>query len=414
MAISGSGVTFFGTRATLIPIVKRSAKNRMPQVAVLLESSRGISRAMFQGILHYVRVYGPWSLNIVTGGANDQEVPDSRIWRGNGIIARLPNDGAAQAVVAARLPTVLINPAAPYLVPSHPLSSFSRIQSDSHAIGTLAAEHYLGLGFSVFAFIGAAEQTNWSRWRQNAFQDRLFTAGQSCHVYPVPIPKKGGWPAERPRLCAWLRKLPKPVAIFTPNDNRAREVLDACLIADISVPYEAAVLGVDNDIFICETCIPPLSSIAIDDEKAGYEAAQLLHRLMLKTVHSQQIVRYAPKGVVSRASTELLHVTDKRVIRALEFIRINSGLNIRVSDVAEHLGVTPRWAEKSFKQAVGRSLHQEIHATRLATVRTMVSDTDRPFAEIAARCGFRSVNHLCKLFKEAFGQTMSDARKGGS
>jgi len=172
--------------------MKRTTKTRMPQVAVLLESSRGISRAMFQGILNYVRVYGPWSLNIVAGGANDQKVPDTRIWRGNGIIARVPNDEAAQAVVAAKLPAVLINPAAPYLASSHPLSSFSRIQSDSHAIGTLAAEHYLGLGFSVFAFIGSAEQTNWSRWRQDAFRDRLAAADGGLGPQALHLELEGG------------------------------------------------------------------------------------------------------------------------------------------------------------------------------------------------------------------------------
>lgn len=385
----------------------------MPHVAVLLESSRGISRAMFQGILNYVRVYGPWSLNMVAGGAGDQKVPDTRIWRGNGIIARIPNDEAAAAVVAARLPTVLINPTEAYLDPAHPLSSFSRIQSDSHAIGTLAAEHYLGLDFSHFAFIGTAEQTNWSRWRQEAFQQRLSEAGKPCHICPATILGNVEWLAERPRLCTWLRNLPKPLAIFTPNDIRAREVLDACLIADIPVPYKAAVLGVDNDIFICETGIPPLSSIAIDDEKAGYEAARLLDQIMRKAVGGQQIFRYSPKGVVSRASTESLHIADRLVIRALEYIRINAGLNIRVSDVAGHLGISPRWAETRFKTAMGKSLHDEIHRTRMKAIRNMVTDTDRPFTEIAARCGFRSANHLCKLFKVEFGRTMSDMRKAG-
>lgn len=413
MAISGSGVTFFGTRATLIPIVKRSAKNRMPQVAILLESSHGVSRAMLQGIFNYVRVYGPWSLNIVEGGASDQRMPDTRVWKGDGIIARVPNSQAAKAIVDSRLPAVLFNPSDAYLDPKHPLSKFSRIQFDSQAIGALAAEFFLGRTPRHFAFVGHPSDPNWSRWRRDAFLARLGQSGCASSVYPLPPEGAREWSAERPRLCAWLRKLSKPASIFAANDGRARQVLDACLVADIAVPYEATVLGVNNDTLICETCIPPLSSIAVNDEQAGYEAAQLLDRLMQGKEKPGRVVRYGPQKIVARASTADLLISDKRVIRALEFIRINSGLNIRVSDVAEHLGVTPRWAEKSFKQAVGRSLHQEIHATRLATVRTMVRDTDRPFAEIAARCGFRSVNHLCKLFKEAFGQTMSGARRAG-
>ena len=177
------------------------------------------------------------------------------------------------------------------------------------------------------------------------------------------------------------------------------------------MPYEATVLGVNNDPLICETCLPLLSSIAVDDKKAGYEAAQLLDRLMHGKEKPGRIVRYGPQEIVERASTTDLHVADKLVIHALEFIRINAGLNIRVSDVAGHIGVTPRWAESRFKKVLGHSLHQEIHSVRMATVRTMVTSTDRPFFEIAGQCGFQNVNHLCKLFKITYGQTMSELRQ---
>jgi LacI family transcriptional regulator len=391
--------------------MKRPAKKRMPQVAVLLESSHGVSRAMLQGVFNYVRVCGPWSLNVIEGGANDQRLPDTRRWKGDGIIARVPNDEAARAILASRLPAVLFNPVDAYLHPAHPLSRYSRIQFDSEAIGTLAAEFFMGRTPRHIAFVGAASDSNWSRWRRDAFTRRLEAAGVPCSVYPPPQPGMREWVAERPRLCRWLRKLPKPAALFAANDSRARQVLDACLVSDIAVPYELTVLGVNNDPLICETCLPPLSSIAVDDERAGYEAAHLLDRLMQGQEQPGRVIRHSPLGIVERASTADLQLSDKLVIRALEHIRINAGLNLRVSDVAEHLGVTPRWAEERFRQALGRSLHEEIHRTRMATIREMVTATDRPFTEIAARCGFRSVNHLCKLFKETFGRTMGDLRR---
>lgn len=385
----------------------------MPQIAVLLESSHGVSRAMLQGLFNYVRVYGPWSLNVVEGGASDQRLPDTRVWKGDGIIARVPNNEAARDILRSRLPAVLINPSDAYLDPAHPLSACSRIQFDSRAIGALAAEHLLGRTPRQFAFVGHPDDPNWSRWRREAFVARLAQAGAACEVYPLPPAAKRDWSAERPRLCAWLKRLRKPAAVFAANDSRGRHVLDACLVADLAVPYEVTVLGVNNDPLICETCIPPLSSIAVDDEMAGYEAAQLLDRLMQGLEPPGRVVRYGPKEVVSRASTADLQLSDKLVIQALEFIRINSGLNIRVSDVAEHLGVTPRWAENRFKHALGRSLHQEIHQVRMATAQKMVSSTRQPFTEIATRCGFRSVNHLCKLFRETYGVTMGQLRSSG-
>jgi len=391
--------------------MKRNPQKKMPQVAVVVESAYGVSRAMLQGVFDYVRVYGPWSLNVVEGGLGGQQVPDPRQWKGDGIIARVPDEATAQALRAARVPVVLFNPPGPYLHPEEPLSRFSRTQLDSEAIGRLAAEYFLGRSPRCFVYVDHPAEHPWSQWRREAFRMQLRQAGKECRIYPLPPKDRRTWVVERPYLCAWLKKLPRPFAVFTPNDIRGREVLDACLMANIAVPYEATVLGVDNDTLVCETSIPPLSSIAADTEKAGYEAAGMLDRLMHKMERPGRVVRFGPKELVVRASTADQPVADKRVIRALEFVRINAGLNIRVSDVAAHLGVSPRWAENLFKQTVGRSLHQWIHEVRMASVRNMVTATDSPFSEIAKRCGFRNVNYLCRIFKRTFGDTMTSLRQ---
>lgn len=382
----------------------------MPQVAVLLETSHGISRMMLQGILKYVRVYGPWSLHTAVGGTSDLKVPDLRRWKGTGIIGRVTTDAIARDIIASRLPAVLFNPGDTYLAPSHPLSKCSRTESDSTAIGRLAAEYYLGKDFAHFAFVGEPAGINWSLTRQDAFAARLAKAGKSCNLYPLPPKRLTAWDAERPRLCDWLKSLPKPVALFAANDARARQVLDACLVADIAVPYEAAVLGANNDLLICETCIPPLSSIALDAEKAGYEAARILDELMRRPATPRQVFAYGPTGVVSRASTETIQVADRLVIRALDFIRINGGLTIRVSDVAAHLDRSSRWLELRFRETLGHSVHDAIQRARMATVCAMLKETDLPLNAISKRCGFAHPNHLCTLFRNEFGTTMTDYR----
>ena len=395
----------------LKPQPKKKNRQKIPQVAILLESSHEISRGMLRGILDYVRLYGPWALHLVAGGANDQKMPDLKAWRGSGIIARIPNAQAAADVVAAHLPTVVIDPVDAYLAPSHPLSRCCRVQCNSAAVADLAADYYVGNGFTNFAFVGEPAGTNWSRWRQESFVRRLAEAGFSCSVYPPPSPEeKHEWEVERKRMSRWLSKLPKPLAVFAANDARGRQVLNACLAAGLPVPYEVAVLAVNNDVLICETSVPPLSSVAVNMERAGYAAAEILDHLMRKALKKQQCVTYDPYEVVARASTQRLQVTDRLVIKALEFIRINSGLNIRVSDVANHLGVTQRWMEKRFSQALGRAVMDEIQRVRMETIRALVSQTSQPFTQIASRCGFANSNHLGSIFKERFGLTMGDFR----
>ncbi len=390
--------------------VIRSTRKKMPQVAVLLETSHGISRMELRGIIRYVRVYGPWSIHNLVGGTSDLKMPDKRHWRGNGIIGRVPNDHVARQIVDARLPTVLFNPGDKYLSPTHPLCKCCRTESDSGAIGRLAAEYYLTKAFPNFAFVGDVNDINWSVWRQQAFADTLADSGKPCHQYTVPIRQMRDWDTERPLLCRWLKRLPKPVSIFASNDYRARQVLDACLVAGISVPYEAAVLGVNDDVLICETSIPQLSSIALDAEKAGYEAARMLDALMQRSLKGAHVIKYGPVGVIERASTDMLHVEDRLVVRALEFIRVNNGLTIRVSDVAQHLGVSNRWLEMRFSQNIGRTINIEIQRVRMATVCAMLKETALPLSTISKRCGFSHPNHLCTLFKRTQGMTMGEYR----
>jgi LacI family transcriptional regulator len=390
---------------------KKSTRQKIPQVAILLESSHEISRGMLRGILDYVQLYGPWALHLDSGGASDQKLPDLRAWRGSGIIARIPNAQAATDIVAARLPTVVVDPLDAYLAPSHPLSRCCRVQCNSAAVADRAADYYLANGFTNFAFVGEPSGMNWSRWRQEAFVRRLGEAGFACAVYPQPSPEEAGeWEVERKRMCRWLKQQPKPLAVFAANDARGRQVLNACLAADFPVPYEVAVLAVNNDVLICETSLPPLSSVAVNMERAGYAAAEILDQLMRKSLPKPPCVSYEPYGVVARASTQRLQVTDRLVIKALEFVRINAGLNIRVSDVATHCGVTQRWVEKRFAQSLGRSVMDEIHRVRMDTVSSLVAKTELPFAEIARRCGFTSANHLGVLFRQTYGSAMGEYR----
>lgn len=389
---------------------KHRGRRTLPQVALLLESSVEISRAMLRGIVQYVHQYGAWALQLNAGGAGDLRVPDLRVWHGNGIIARAPSESVAAAIAASRLPTVMINPLEAFLVPSHPLSKCCRIQCDSEDVGVMAANYYLENGFDHFAYVCMPQPFNWSDWRRDAFCAKIAEAGRTCAIYPTPSAAEPE--EELKRLGRWLRRLPKPVAVFAANDVRGRQVLKACLDEGIAVPYELAVLGVDDDPFICETSLPPLSSVAVDAEGAGYRAAELLDRLMSGKLRHQEIVRFSPTGVVARASSLHLPVHDRLVIRALEFVRINAGLNIRASDVADNLGVSTRWMERRFSEALGHSVIDEIADARRKTVRRLVTETNLPFSVIARRCGFTSANHLGVIFREAFHQTMSEMRNG--
>ena len=77
-------------------------------------------------------------------------------------------------------------------------------------------------------------------------------------------------------------------------------VLDACLHLGLRVPQDVALIGVDNSAVACEFSQVPLSSIARNDWREGYEAAALLDRLMAGKRPPKHDLLIPPEGVVTR------------------------------------------------------------------------------------------------------------------
>jgi len=110
------------------------------------------------------------------------------------------------------------------------------------------------------------------------------------------------------------------------NDDRSQDVLAACKITDIEVPREVAILGVNNDELVCGLSYPQISSIATSTERAGYETARVLDKLMKgqKIAKAEKQVTISPLHVVTRQSTDVMAIENRQVAEAVQFIRKHS------------------------------------------------------------------------------------------
>ncbi len=384
---------------------------KIPQVAVILYSSFKVVRDLRRGILKYARQHGPWCLHIIEGRPDEQKLLRMKEWGCTGIIGRLYTPELTEAVIAANLPTVIFEPPIELCEQNSPLAKQGLIRSDSPAIGRMAAEHFLELRFTHFAYVGEIHGLDWSISRGQAFADALRRAGFDCLIYPTARSEKElDASSDRQRLCDWLLKLPKPVAVLAAMDNRGRQVIDACTLAGINVPHETAVLGVDNDEDICEACIPALSSIAFEAERVGYEGMMLLDQLMRGREKKTRTISYGPGAIIQRPSTDTSQVRDIVITRAREFIALNACEGINVNDVAKRVRGSRRLVELKFRQFLGHTVLEEIQLKKLEHARMMLTETIRPISEIAVSCGFETATHLGVLFRRNYGCTMSEYR----
>jgi LacI family transcriptional regulator len=381
-----------------------------PRVALLIETARGYGRQMLLGIVRYARLHGPWSF-YVTPGDFEQALPKMRQWRGTGIIARIETPRIAEAVLDSGLPTIALDLSGRELEPGHPLSRLSEVASDSAGAARMAAEHLLERGFRHFAFVGVAGRV-WSQRRETSFRRSITDAGFPVETYEPPCARRDRvWEREQPVLADWLRRLPKPVGLMACNDDRGREVLEACRAAELHVPEELAVVGVDNDELLCELADPPLSSVALNAEGVGYRAAALLDRMMRRRLRKPQRLVAEALRVVTRRSTDIIAIDDTDIAEAIGFIRGHATELIRVEDVVQHVAISRRNLETRFRKLLGRTPHAELQRVRLQRAIRFLVETDLPIPKIAEAVGYTTPSYFIQVFRKEHGTTPARYRR---
>jgi LacI family transcriptional regulator len=276
----------------------------------------------------------------------------------------------------------------------------------------MGAEYLLERKFPHYAFVRDIPNMPWSRERRLTFVRTVQAAGFKCHVYPLPTSDEAREASvEQRRLAAWLKSLPKPVAVMAATDPRGRQVLEACAQARLAVPREVAVLSVDNDEELCETTYPSMSSIMLTAEDAGYKGAETLDQYMRGTLRRHTVITFGPSHVVPRKSTEIVRDTDPLIGKALEFISLNVSVPFGVPDVVSHLKVSRRLLEMRFRELLGRTVLDEIRRVRLERVCRLLKETDLPIGEITRACGFGNQSCLGRLFRERHDCAMQEYRQ---
>jgi LacI family transcriptional regulator len=279
----------------------------------------------------------------------------------------------------------------------------SRIHTDNAAIGKMAAEYYLDRGFKYFAFIGY-DRFFWSQSRLESFRERLKESDLEVQVFKQPeIESSGKNDKEQKLLVEWLKTIKKPAGLFACNDDRAQQVISTCNLEGLHVPDEIAVLGVDDDEFSCNLSNPPISSIALNVEQAGYKAAELLENLMSGKVSKPQELIVDPVRVVTRQSTDIFSIKDPIVLAAVKFIKNNSYRLIQVNDVLDEVAVSRRCLYDKFNKFLGTSIYSYIKRCRVVEIERMLIDTDMSINDIALKLGFSTADHIAEYFRSETG-----------
>ncbi len=323
-------------------------------------------------------------------------------WNGDGILTVLGVDPEVDAFAArARVPVVNIGYSLPEAVP--------RVAADQAAIAKLAVDHFSVRGFRHFAYyLRSGNPGDQGRWQ--AFRAALAPR----KIEPILIDHTARDPGDRLGTRRWLqqqlRRLPKPVAVFSEFDDYAIEVVDAAEDAGLSVPGEVAVLGVGNDELRCPFAPVPLSSIDDNPLGIGEAAANLLEGLMRGERPPHEPLIIAPTGVVTRRSTDILAVEHPLVALALQEIRKHYREPITAEGIVAPIPMSRRRLHDAFMQFIGHSVADEVARLRINHAKRLLAESDAKHHQIAIQCGFSSEARMAVVFRREIGMTPGEFR----
>lgn len=393
-------------------IVKASRNHRVrsiPNVLLLLPLETAYGRGLFRGISQYVQLHGPWSI--------DSSMPASG--RRKSFLASYKKETDFDGIITSETHPVLkktietykIPAAAPLTVINSNVNNTATITSDHRAVGRSAAEHLLGLNLKHFAYAGMFG-TPWNIVRAENFEQKIVEAGFTVHNYPIPPSNiRQYWEKEKPYLVEWLKSLPKPLGIMCANDVRAKDISEACKLAKMRVPDEVALIGVDNDEFICDLAEPPISSIPLNFERAGYEVAEWLDSVMAGKKIAHRTIVIHPQPVVVRQSTDILKISDMEVAKAVQFIRLHANNLISVREVADEVGLSPRRLQERFSKVLSTTISDEIRRVRIRKIEQMLVETNLSITQIAESLGYSTSAHISRYFKKETGHSLLQHRR---
>lgn len=380
----------------------------MHKIILLIDFAEDFSKRLLQGIAKYSREHGPWIFcrmplyyreTIGINGILEWALE----WGANGIIGQLYNDKDIANLVQAGIPVIAQDF-------KERFTEIPNITGAYHETGQMAADYFLKKGFKHFAFYGFKDIV-WSRERAEGFEQRIQQAGYWVHSFQQNQNRSSDlWYYMPSSLSEWLTSLPKPIAIMACDDRQGQHITEAGRHSGIRIPEEVAVLGVDNDEMVCDLSDPPLSSIALDAEKGGYDSAKLLDQMIRQGTANAYDIVVKPTQVVTRQSTDIYATHDDYIASSLKFIHQNIDKNLQVDDVVRQVPLSRRALEKRFLEITGYPIYKYIANLRIEKFSQKLLETDLAVFEIALDMGLSDTKNIARQFRQVKGCTPLEYR----
>ncbi len=288
------------------------------------------------------------------------------------------------------------------MVDSSAASKVPSVNFDCRLAGRMAAEHLITRGLKrlvSFGFKGSVA----SKLHYEGMREVAKEHGCPCKRYVVPpnfSDQERVWKQFFDYTNKAIASWQAPIGVAFSSDELAFAVTTICKSRGWRIPEQMAVIGMNNEVVICNASSPTLSSIDMSDKRCGYEAAQLLGRMMNgKKISNDTMHLIPPKELILRRSSDAYAVEDVALARALVFMADNSHSKISVADIAKAAGIGRQTLEHRFRKQLNRTVNDELIRLRISKMKRLLVESQKTIGEISDQVGFGTTANMHVMFK---------------
>ncbi len=382
-------------------------RHERTRVGIMLETQLDWHHHILRGIAHYMLTNSGWVPYITSAGDINANLDGLSKLKLHGIIAgnALDNSKAGWRKFLTTLERLGVPTVLTLREPQN--SGLCEVVPDDWAVGSLVAQHLQQHGFRNYGYYGGDMPFAWVR--KQGFTQKLAAWGLECSVYMVKNIPWGSlhveW--EKTALAKWLLNLRRPAAVMACSDLWARHIAYACARVGLRIPEDIALVGVDNDLALCEMITPSMTSVPLDPRRIGLVAATLLSQAIRGKAPARQLVLVPPLALIARHSSDILVVDDPDIAQAARFIRENAAALITVEDVLTAVHISRRKLELGFQRNFKRSPKEEIWRVHVERAKILLEQTDLKMPGVACQSGLSDAHQLSVVFRRATGHTPS-------
>ena len=154
--------------------------------------------------------------------------------------------------------------------------------------------------------------------------------------------------------------------------------------------------------------LPEIVAIFDQIERETERADEYTDQILMNRMH---LLSYTLARAFDRCTT--VQEGNPYILRAVRYIQEHYDGVVRLSDVAREVAFSPEHLSRSFKKETGFGFSEYLNALRLQKAEEMLRKSPHlRITAVAFACGFNDSNYFCERFKQVYGLSPMQYRRG--